>query len=96
MATPPDDMNDDGLESGWAFKPAIPIDVEIAMRKIGGWGVRRKFEGLESMSFVLVSERLCTVCDPLIEARAMGVWCLGASVPQCLRLAILVLRLPYI
>jgi hypothetical protein len=43
-------MNDDGLESGSAFKPAIPIDVEIAMREIGSWrGVRRKFEGLESM-----------------------------------------------
>jgi hypothetical protein len=36
VATPPDDMNDDGLESGSAFKAAIPIDVEIAMREIGG------------------------------------------------------------
>jgi hypothetical protein len=38
VATPPDDMNDDGLESGSTFKPAIPIDVEIAMSEIGGFG----------------------------------------------------------
>jgi hypothetical protein len=61
VATPPDDMNDDGLESGSAFKPAIRINVEIAMRGIGSWG-SKKVRGLESL-FVrsIVSERLCTL-----------------------------------
>jgi len=81
-------MNDDDLESGWAFKPAIPIDVEIAMRKIGGWGVRRKFEGLESMSFVLVSERLCreSPLPRLGVGSGWWLWCLTAWVPEATRL----------
>lgn len=85
MATPPDDMNDDGLESGSAFKPAIPIDVEIAMREIEGWGGFVESSRVSSRSFC----RLRAVYAPLIEVRAMGCvvpGCLGALMPGRLRL----------